>query len=186
MATTPTYVSAADNLLYRFPDAQILLGPLENISFASVPDSLYYATDLLVCCDYCDNIAACSDPDLIDLILQCRSIQCDPAPGLPRCLPFSHSKWHLDIKFCLFVVPTFLMPAIPIIPPLYTLPALLTQQPPTSDNHGPLLRNLLSITYPSTESGMIFILLYQSESPLIFTKCLKSWCFLQFCILSDE
>ena len=143
MANIPSIVSAANNLLFRYPDAQCLLGPLENISFSSVPSDLYYATDLVLHCDFCGNIAWCSEPDVIDVILQLRFVKCDPSPELPRCLPLAHQKWHLNIKFALFVVPTFLQPAISV-PTVFTLP-MGPQQPLPSDDDTSTYLTLLDL-----------------------------------------
>ena len=173
MSANPTSSSASPNLLYRFPDAQILLGPLENISFASVPPSLYYPSDIMLCCGFCNNVAISSDTHLIDLILSLRCIQCDPEPGFPRCQSGPHSNWHLDIKFALYVVPTFLQPAVPVIPPLPTnslMPASLPHQPTTSAGQSSILRVLLSLP-SSTDRGMVFpILPYHFKSHLISTN----------------
>ena len=164
--STPSISSFASSVpLYRFPDAQFLLGPLENMSFATVPSHLYFPSSITICCGFCDNTAFSLDTDLINQILILHSIQCNPNPGLPRCQLAPHSNWHIDIKFALFQVPTYLQPLMPVIPPSPANPPMpappsTSLQPSTSAGHTSILRNLLCLppTQLSSDSGMVLLI----------------------------
>ena len=115
MADLPLSTLSAPNRLFRYPDAQFLLGPLENTSFYSVPSDIYHATDIVLHCNFCGNVAWCLEPEVIDAILQIRFVKCIPSPDLPRCLPLAHQKWHINVKFALNNVPTFLPLIVPTV-----------------------------------------------------------------------
>ena len=181
MANIPSTASAAHNLFFRYPDAQFLLGPLENISFASVPSDLYYATDLVLHCNFCGNITWCLEPDVIDVILQMRFVKCVPSPDRPRCLPLAHQKWHLNIKFALFNVPTFLQPLL-TVPTVYTLP-MDPQEPLPSDEDTSTYLTLLDLDLSTLRGTAQHSFIIRSKfSSFISLNYLTMYAFLLFCL----